>query len=225
MPKQRFQSVEATEIHRISTDLPLQILLNLSADIKVESKMVKRGLLALLARCLELGAAEQRHRQLGKAAAAFLWKLSVFQENKQAMAQLGVVEKACQLAAAASSTDPETANVLFALLFNLSFDAQLRTRMVQQGLVNHVPAHTQGKCFVEAIVISGLGSEVALGLLYQLSIVDDARAMFAFTDAIAQVRCNEKHVEYDIILESFGLKRLFSMLISQLLLNPFQNFS
>ncbi|CAD5226876.1 unnamed protein product [Bursaphelenchus xylophilus] len=142
----------------------LKVLLNLSNDVKVEAKMVKRGVIPLLIKCVDADL------YLAKASLAFLWKLSVFNENKQAMGQLGLVDEAVKIVN--TNSDCELVNVTFSLLFNLSFDTNMRQKMVELGLVNTVAKHITG-------------SEAAIGLLYQLSIVDDAKAMFTFTDSIA----------------------------------------
>ncbi|CAD5219778.1 unnamed protein product [Bursaphelenchus okinawaensis] len=144
----------------------LKILLNLSADIKVEAKMVKRGILPLLIKCVDTDI------YLAKTALAFLWKLSVFNENKQAMGQLGLVNEVVNVLG--TSSEHELVNLAFSLLFNLSFDTTIRQKMVELGLVNVVSKHIKG-------------TEVALGLLYQLSIVDDAKAIFTFTDSISML--------------------------------------
>ncbi|KAI6224431.1 hypothetical protein M3Y99_01400000 [Aphelenchoides fujianensis] len=132
-----------------------KILINLSVETKTEVKMIKRGLLSSLVKCLE----HNKSPVLLKTAILFLWKLSVFVENKDAMSQMGAVEKIVELL---PSSDSEMANIIFALLFNLSFDSQLRGRMVNAGLMNYVASHISS-------------NEVALALLYQLSVVDDAK--------------------------------------------------
>ncbi|KAI6170486.1 hypothetical protein M3Y97_01149500 [Aphelenchoides bicaudatus] len=142
----------------------LKILANLATETKTEVKMVKRGLLQSLFKCLE----HTKSALLLKTSILFLWKLSVYAENKDAMDKLGVVERVVELL---PNSDSELANLIFSLMFNLAFDQALRAKMVSSGLTNHVAGHIST-------------SEVALGLLYQLSIVDDAKAIFTFTDSI-----------------------------------------
>ncbi|KAK5966163.1 hypothetical protein GCK32_007807, partial [Trichostrongylus colubriformis] len=67
--------------------------------------------------------------------------------------------------------DVELRKVTIRLLFNLSFDAKSRRRMVSEGLVAHVAP------LIES-------DPKALNLLYQLSVNDDAKAMLTFTDAM-----------------------------------------
>jgi hypothetical protein len=144
-----------------------KILLNLADDIRVEHKMVKRGMLQFLTKCLDHVASPF----LLKTTVQFLWKLSAFRENKDVMANDGVVDKLVRMLPKA---DTELRDFILATLFNLSFDAHLRTQMVSAGLVNLVCP------FIET-------NETALALLYQLSIMEDAKAMVVFTDAISTV--------------------------------------
>uniref|UniRef100_A0A915DGA9 Kinesin-associated protein 3 n=1 Tax=Ditylenchus dipsaci TaxID=166011 RepID=A0A915DGA9_9BILA len=111
----------------------IKLLLNLADDVRVENKMVKRGMIPILMKCLE----HKATFVLLLSSVNFLWKLSAFTENRQVMESLGVLEK----------------------------------RMVNAGIVNYV---------APAIATN----EIGLSLLYQLSILDDAKAMITFTDAI-----------------------------------------
>ena len=124
----------------------IKILINLAAECRNEAKMVRRGLLNMLVDCIN-----HSHSPLvRKTAALFLWKLSVFAENKNALAvsSLGVVERLVELlapppsAATASGAlvDAEMTSICFALLFNLSFDSTLRARMANVALLNCVAA-------------------------------------------------------------------------------------
>uniref|UniRef100_A0A7E4ZWP1 Kinesin-associated protein n=1 Tax=Panagrellus redivivus TaxID=6233 RepID=A0A7E4ZWP1_PANRE len=141
----------------------MQLLQNLAEDVRVENKMVKRGILPMLIKCLEHSSVE-----LQVAAVNFMWKLSIFVENKDAMAASGVVEKLVELFPTNSSA---LANAVFSLLFNLSFDSGLRKKMVSAGLVPFVAPYIEE-------------NSTALSLLYQLSMLDDAKTMITFTDAI-----------------------------------------
>jgi hypothetical protein len=100
------------------------------------------------------------------------------------MGQLGVVEKVIELI---PSSDAELINIAFGLLFNLAFDPALRSRMVSAGLTNYVAAHIDSKRISLILNLFVSDNEIALGLLYQLSVVDDAKAMFTFTDSISMV--------------------------------------
>ena len=145
----------------------LQLLTNLADDLRVENKMVKRGILSILIKCLD-----HTHTNLIMAAVQFLWKLSVFIENKDAMASQNIVDKLVPLFP--TNNHGALTGSLYSLLFNLSFDSNLKTKMVANGLVP----------FVAPAIES---SPTALCLLYQLSSIDDAKAMITFTDAISSL--------------------------------------
>lgn len=60
------------------------MLLNLAEDVKVENKMVKRGIMPMLIKCLDHTASPN----LILASVTFLWKLSVIAENKEALVRI-----------------------------------------------------------------------------------------------------------------------------------------
>uniref|UniRef100_A0A914ZHC8 Kinesin-associated protein n=1 Tax=Panagrolaimus superbus TaxID=310955 RepID=A0A914ZHC8_9BILA len=144
----------------------LQILINLADDLRVENKMVKRGILTILIKCLDHGTPN-----LMVSAITFLWKLSVFVENKDAMLTQNIIEKLVPLF---PTNNLKLTNCLYSLLFNLSFDQSLRTKMVANGLVPFVAPAIEH-------------NSTALCLLYHLSTIDDAKAMITFTDAISSL--------------------------------------
>jgi hypothetical protein len=100
----------------------LHILLNLAEDTKVEKKMKKRKIIERLLTVLE-----RRNLELRQLAIMFLKKLSIFKENKNEMAKLGIVEKLSKL------VPQDHQPLLIAalrLLSNLSFDPTLRKQMI-----------------------------------------------------------------------------------------------
>ncbi|TKR76730.1 hypothetical protein L596_017831 [Steinernema carpocapsae] len=142
----------------------IQILLHLATDSKVEFKMINRGLVPMLTACLDHSSSPN----LLLVTVAFLLKLSVFLENKDAMALTNVVEKCVPLF---NIKNRELNALITRLMFNLSFDAVLRGRMVTAGLVGFVAPEIKE-------------DQVAMKLFYQLSVNDDAKAMTTFTDCI-----------------------------------------
>uniref|UniRef100_A0A914XR60 Kinesin-associated protein 3 n=1 Tax=Plectus sambesii TaxID=2011161 RepID=A0A914XR60_9BILA len=144
------------------------LLLNLSEDVKTELKMVNRGLVEMLSRSLE----RKSNAEFIILVLTFLKKLSVFVENKNQMAKHGVIEKIGQLF---PSTNDELVQVAIKLLFNLSFDASMRSRMIAAGLLDHIAPLLD----VAVMRVS------ALKLLYHLSMDDDAKVMITYTDCIA----------------------------------------
>ncbi|CAG9535765.1 unnamed protein product [Cercopithifilaria johnstoni] len=142
----------------------LNLLLNLAEDIKVEMKMVNRRIVSLLSKCI------QDHDvvlPLLLCATNFLLKLSIYDENKEAMISGRVVESISSLFPIKNGNLRHSA---IQLLFNLSFIPSLRDQMVSVGFISHIAPL--------------IDDESALKLLYQLSINDDAKAMITYTDAL-----------------------------------------
>lgn len=104
------------------------MLLNIADNVKVEEKMHKKDIVGLL-----IGAME-RHSNIDLLIliVSFLQKLSIFVENKNAMASKGIIEK---LAPLLDSPNADLVNVTLKLLFNLTFDTKLRNKMVKINLL------------------------------------------------------------------------------------------
>ncbi|WIA24018.1 hypothetical protein OEZ85_013641 [Tetradesmus obliquus] len=139
-------------------------LLHLAEDPSVQRKMRKKDIVGLLAALLS-----RPHAELLLLAVGFLRRLCVFAENKDRLAAIpGVVPQLVALLAPGCGEALQTASLR--LLHNLSFDGGLRQQMVQAGLV---PQAVQ-------LLDSRQAAPVAAGLLYQLSIEDSAKPLFAF---------------------------------------------
>uniref|UniRef100_A0A8R1DYL0 Kinesin-associated protein 3 n=1 Tax=Caenorhabditis japonica TaxID=281687 RepID=A0A8R1DYL0_CAEJA len=141
-------------------------LTNVAFDISVELKIVRRKIVELLVKCLDMHS--DTTNSLTTASAKFLLKLSIFKENITIMEQHSIVEKILKLF---PSEDDELRKVVTKLLFNLSFNPLNVLKMVSGGLVPHMASLIQG-------------DNKALNVLYLLSCNDDAKAMIAYTDAI-----------------------------------------
>lgn len=104
------------------------LLLNIADNIKVEEKMHKKDIVGLL-----IGAIE-RHSNIDLLIliVSFLQKLSIFVENKNAMASKGIIEKLSELL---DSNNADLVNVTLKLLFNLTFDSKLRSKMIKIGML------------------------------------------------------------------------------------------
>ncbi|CAB3401767.1 unnamed protein product [Caenorhabditis bovis] len=142
------------------------LLTNLAVDINVELKMVRRDLVQLLIKCLQMSLESQNSLTL--ASIRLLLKLSIFEENKLVMEHHGVVEKLVKLF---PIQDADLRKVTIKLLFNFSFEPKNVPKMVDGGLVTHIASLIED-------------DNKALNVLYLLSCNDDAKAMLAFTDAI-----------------------------------------
>uniref|UniRef100_A0A0K0E8A5 Kinesin-associated protein 3 n=1 Tax=Strongyloides stercoralis TaxID=6248 RepID=A0A0K0E8A5_STRER len=150
-----------------------QLLLFIGDDMKTEVKIVNKGIIQLLSNCLTL----QPSIPLLLVVLNFLWKLSCFVENKQTFTDEGIIEKICSNKIVKSKefrSDVELRKVVFKILFNLSFDEILRKRMVKQNIITYIAPYLEGPYF----------SITARNLIYQLSIIDDAKAMITFSDII-----------------------------------------
>uniref|UniRef100_A0A8C1CSI0 Kinesin-associated protein 3a n=1 Tax=Cyprinus carpio carpio TaxID=630221 RepID=A0A8C1CSI0_CYPCA len=148
----------------------LYLLLNLSEDTRTELKMRNKNIVHLLVKTLDRDSEE-----LLVLVVSFLKKLSIFLENKNDMAEIDTVEKLAKLV---PCEHEDLLNVTLRLLLNLSFDTGLRSKMVQADLL---PKLT-----------SLLGDEaqrqIAMCILYHISMDDRFKSMFAYTDCIPQVR-------------------------------------
>jgi len=116
----------------------LQTLLNLAEDLKIEVKMVKRGIIPILLRCLD----HNTSAALLKATVNFIWKLSVL-ENRKVLESGETVEKCIRLLNGVSCT-PDLRSSIFTVLFNFSHDLNAKRIMVNAGLVNLVAPSIEG---------------------------------------------------------------------------------
>ncbi|XP_043075994.1 kinesin-associated protein 3a [Puntigrus tetrazona] len=164
----------------------LYLLLNLSEDTRTELKMRNKNIVHLLVKTLDRDSEE-----LLVLVVSFLKKLSIFLENKNDMAEIDTVEKLAKLV---PCEHEDLLNVTLRLLLNLSFDTGLRSKMVQADLL---PKLT-----------SLLGDEaqrqIAMCILYHISMDDRFKSMFAYTDCIPQVMkmlfdCGEERIDAELI--------------------------
>ncbi|CAG0913778.1 unnamed protein product [Notodromas monacha] len=153
------------------------LLLNLSEDPKVEQKMRSKGVIKLLVEALT----PESGNDLVILVLTFLQRLSVYIENKNDMALLGVIGKLSFLLSEDGvqghlfqCDDPSVVNLSLRLLFNLSFDPDLRIAMVKEGLMPKI--------------VTAMGDErhrhQAVCVLYHLSMDDKCKSMFTYTQAI-----------------------------------------
>ncbi|KAA0708481.1 Kinesin-associated protein 3 [Triplophysa tibetana] len=164
----------------------MYLLLNLSEDTRTELKMRNKNIVHLLVKTLDRDCEE-----LLVLVVSFLKKLSIFLENKNDMAETDTVEKLAKLV---PCEHEDLLNVTLRLLLNLSFDTVLRSKMVQVGLLPKLA--------------SLLGDEaqrqIAMCILYHISMDDRFKSMFAYTDCIPQVMkmlfdCGEERIDAELI--------------------------
>uniref|UniRef100_A0A8C1HHY4 Kinesin-associated protein 3a n=2 Tax=Cyprinus carpio TaxID=7962 RepID=A0A8C1HHY4_CYPCA len=165
----------------------LYLLLNLSEDTRTELKMRNKNIVHLLVKTLDRDSEE-----LLVLVVSFLKKLSIFLENKNDMVRNTLILE--KLAKLVPCEHEDLLNVTLRLLLNLSFDTGLRSKMVQADLL---PKLT-----------SLLGDEaqrqIAMCILYHISMDDRFKSMFAYTDCIPQVMkmlfdCGDERIDAELI--------------------------
>lgn len=146
----------------------LHVLINIAEDVLVEHKMVKRSLVDFLVSVF----AYSTSAPLLILTAVFLKKLTLFEENKDAMIRTGLVST---LSRFVPCNSPELIIAMLRLVFNLSFDAVARDRMVK---ASYIPK------LVGLLKANHKFREVSIRILYHLSVDDRCKSMFAYTEAI-----------------------------------------
>lgn len=142
------------------------ILLNLAEDTSVERKMIKKGLIPSLMAMLS-----RKYEHLLVLVVTFLKKLSIFEENKDSLKESNVVEQISKFVPCSSQ---DLVLVTLRLLFNLSFDKDLRDQMLKSGFVPKLVN----------LLKTPIYRAKTLKLLYHLSVDDRCKSMITYTDGI-----------------------------------------
>ncbi|XP_040579516.1 kinesin-associated protein 3 [Lepeophtheirus salmonis] len=154
------------QVFRVS----VYLLLNLSEDSKTEEKMKKKRIIPMLVILLE-----RDNEELLILVTSFLKKLSVYRENKDEMSEFGVVEKSAVIFHNDELfQNHDLIGALLRLLFNLSFDYELRNKMIRAGLLQRIVS----------LLSDTRHKHTACCLLYHLSFDDKVKSMFTYTDCI-----------------------------------------
>uniref|UniRef100_A0A0A9WXQ8 Kinesin-associated protein 3 n=4 Tax=Lygus hesperus TaxID=30085 RepID=A0A0A9WXQ8_LYGHE len=165
-------------VHRTNTKISKQdrllkvnfsLLLNIAENLKVEDKIRKRNIVAMLVQCLDRSSVP-----LLIVIAKFLSKFSVRLENKDEMANLNVIEKLPKLL---QLNNFELERATLQLLFNLSFDTNLREKMIRVGFLQKLASLLNDERHLSII----------LKILYHLSMDDRVKAMFTFTNCLPKL--------------------------------------
>ncbi|XP_056276771.1 kinesin-associated protein 3-like [Pseudoliparis swirei] len=147
----------------------LYLLLNLAEDTRTELKMRNKNIVVLLVKVLE-----RDDEELLVLVVSFLKKLSIFLENKNDMAEVDTVERLARLV---PCDHDDLLSLTLRLLLNLSFDSGLRAKMVEVGLLPKLTA----------LLGDENNRQVAMRILYHISIDDRFKGMFVYTDCIPQL--------------------------------------
>ncbi|XP_067108860.1 kinesin-associated protein 3-like isoform X1 [Osmerus mordax] len=147
----------------------LYLLLNLAEDTRTELKMRNKNMVHLLVKVLQ-----REDEELLVLVVSFLKKLSIFMENKNDMAEVDTVERLARLV---PCEHEDLLNLTLRLLLNLSFDRGLRSRMVETGLLPKLTSLLDDKS----------NKQVAMCILYHISIDDNFKPMFSYTDCIPKL--------------------------------------
>ncbi|TNN58151.1 Kinesin-associated protein 3 [Liparis tanakae] len=162
-------------------------------DGRDPSQKIKLNIVVLLVKVLE-----RDDEELLVLVVSFLKKLSIFLENKNDMAEVDTVERLARLV---PCDHDDLLNLTLRLLLNLSFDSGLRAKMVEVGLLPKLTA----------LLGDENNRQVAMRILYHISIDDRFKGMFVYTDCIpqdyvgdlaAEIRAEEEEEEW--VLECLG---------------------
>ncbi|GMS89342.1 hypothetical protein PENTCL1PPCAC_11517, partial [Pristionchus entomophagus] len=149
-------------------EVSVSLLLNLADDLSVEMKMLRKGLLTLMSKCLYHATQPNHSYTLLPPVLTFLLKLSTMIENHPLLEKEGIAQKVAELFPMGDSSTRRTA---LSLLFNLSFHPSIRSSLLSTALIQH----TAQLCKKD---------EKALNVLYQLTLSDHSRSLLPFTHAI-----------------------------------------
>nr|XP_040224868.1 kinesin-associated protein 3 [Anopheles coluzzii] len=144
------------------------LLLNIAENVKLEEKMRKKNIVKML-----LTALERQNFDLLVLVVTFLKKLSIVLDNKEEMYELNIVEKLPRLL----QSQKDLVQMTLKLLFNLSFDARLRAKMIRVGLLPKLVT------FLSDDKHHGIVTKI----LYHMSLDDKVKSMFTYTDCVPVV--------------------------------------
>ncbi|MBN3302304.1 KIFA3 protein, partial [Amia calva] len=166
----------------------LYLLLNLAEDTRTELKMRNKNIVHMLVKTLE-----RENFELLILVTSFLKKLSIFMENKNDMVRMALALTCkCSLVRNVLHRFCNTnQNILYV---NLSFDTGLRNKMVQVGLLPKLTT----------LIGNENHKQIAMCILYHISMDDRFKSMFAYTDCIPQLmkmlfECAEERMEAELI--------------------------
>lgn len=143
------------------------LLLNIAESIKLEEKMRRKNIIKMLVKALE-----RQNIDLLVLVVTFLKKLSIVCDNKEELKDINVIEKLPRLL---HSNHEDLIQTTLKLIFNLSFDGQLRTKMVRVGMVTKLVT----------FLSDDKHNSITIKILYHMSLDDKAKHAFIHTDCVA----------------------------------------
>lgn len=142
------------------------LLLNIAENTAFEEKMCRKSIIRMLVKTLD-----RQSIELLVLAVTFLKKISIIRDNKDEMNRLDIVSKFPRLL---QSSETELLNVTLRLIFNLSFDASMRSQMIRIGLLPKMVTFLSDEKH----------HEIVTKILYHMSIDDKVKSMFTYTEAV-----------------------------------------
>ncbi|XP_036090570.1 kinesin-associated protein 3 isoform X6 [Rousettus aegyptiacus] len=173
-------------LEELLLNVALYLLLNLAEDTRTELKMRNKSIVHMLVKALD-----RDNFELLILVVSFLKKLSIFMENKNDMVEMDIVEKLVKMI---PCEHEDLLNITLRLLLNLSFDTGLRNKMVQVGLLPKLTALLGNENY----------KQIAMCVLYHISMDDRFKSMFAYTDCIPQLmkmlfECSDERIDLELI--------------------------
>lgn len=142
------------------------LLLNIAENVKFEEKMRRKNIIKML-----ITALDRQNVELIVLVVTFLKKLSIVGDNKDDMNHLNIVEKFPRLL---QSTNPDLLQVTLKLIFNLSFDGQIRGKMIRAGLLSRLVSFFSHEKH----------HDIVTKILYHMSLDDKVKSMFTYTECV-----------------------------------------
>ncbi|XP_005177042.2 kinesin-associated protein 3 isoform X2 [Musca domestica] len=142
------------------------LLLNMAENVKLEEKMRRKNIVKMLVKALD-----RQNIDLLMLVTTFLKKLSIVGDNKDDMSELNIVSKLPRLF---QSGHTDLVQVTLKLVFNLSFDGQLRRKMIVAG---YLP-------MLVMFINDEKHHSIAVKILYHMSLDDKVKAMFTHTECV-----------------------------------------
>ncbi|XP_055375218.1 kinesin-associated protein 3 isoform X2 [Condylostylus longicornis] len=145
------------------------LLLNMAENVKLEEKMRRKNVVKMLVKALD-----RQNIELLVLVTTFLKKLSIVCDNKDEMNELNIIDKLPRLL---NSGHADLVQVTLKLIFNLSFDGKIRSKMVRAG---YLPK-------LVAFLSDDKHHGIVVKILYHFSLDDKVKSMFTYTECVPLV--------------------------------------